>query len=97
MGFTYVARRAGKKQDFIGYLREHADESDLLLVDRQRAPWQTDDRWLAPAFRGRMYSGNLFESERRSIYLGRAAGLAFSAEGDRSARPASFNSSLIHY
>ena len=57
-------------KDVIGYLREHADESDLLLVDRRRAPWQTDDRWLAPAFRGRMYSGNYFLTPNHSAKRG---------------------------
>ena len=66
---TYIWINQNHK-DVIGYLREHAAESDLLLVDRRRAPWQTDDRWLAPAFRGRMYSGNYFLTPNYSAKRG---------------------------
>ena len=66
---TYIWINQNHK-DVIRYLREHADESDLLLVDRRRAPWQTDDRWLAPAFRGRMYSGNYFLTPNYSAKRG---------------------------
>jgi hypothetical protein len=44
----------------IDYLREHASSEDLLLVDHTRPSWETDDRWLAPEYPGRLWCGHFF-------------------------------------
>ena len=39
---------------------ERLREVDVLLVDRTRPGWETDDRWLAPTYPGLLYCGHFF-------------------------------------
>lgn len=42
----------------IDYLRRHASTNDLLVVDHSRRGYNSDDRWLAPDYPGRLYAGH---------------------------------------
>jgi hypothetical protein len=44
----------------IHHLEANAGARDVLLVDRTRMGWATDDRWLAPTYPGRLYCGHFF-------------------------------------
>lgn len=44
----------------VEYLRAHAGPSDVLLFDKRRQDWKTDDLWLAPSYPGVLYVGHFF-------------------------------------
>ncbi len=41
-------------------IRKVGQEDDVLIVDKRPPPWKTDDLWLAPGFRGKLYCGHYF-------------------------------------
>ncbi len=41
-------------------LHRRGSERDVLLVDKTKPGWQTDDRWLFPDFAGKLYCGHFF-------------------------------------
>lgn len=45
-------------QQLVATLREHAAADDVLIVDKTRPPWRTDDLWLTEGFPGRLYAGH---------------------------------------
>ena len=45
-------------QALVRALREHAVDEDILIVDKSRVPWRTDDLWLTSGFPGRLYAGH---------------------------------------
>jgi hypothetical protein len=47
-------------QEMINTLRNQAGKNDLLIVDKSRPPWRTDDLWLFPDYPGKLYCGHFF-------------------------------------
>lgn len=45
-------------QQVVQALRSTAREDDVLIVDKTRPPWQTDDLWLTQGFQGLLYAGH---------------------------------------
>ncbi|HXG45872.1 MAG TPA: hypothetical protein VNJ71_14065 [Gemmatimonadales bacterium] len=45
-------------QELVTALRRQATEHDVLIVDKSRVPWRTDDLWLTQGFPGRLYAGH---------------------------------------
>jgi hypothetical protein len=45
-------------QKLVQALRDNATEDDVLIVDKVRPPWGTDDLWLTSGFSGRLYAGH---------------------------------------
>ncbi|MDH3281876.1 MAG: hypothetical protein OEQ18_12230, partial [Gammaproteobacteria bacterium] len=44
--------------ELIAVLEREATDKDLLMLDKTKPPWLTDDLWLAPTFRGKVYSAH---------------------------------------
>ena len=44
----------------LSYLDEHATPKDILLVNKSKEDWRTDDLWLSPDFSGLLYCGHWF-------------------------------------
>ncbi len=45
-------------QELVAALRRGATENDVLIVDKSRVPWRTDDLWLTQGFPGKLYAGH---------------------------------------
>jgi hypothetical protein len=51
---------SSEHREIIDILVQNAGENDLLLIDKSKAPWKTDDLWLAPEYPGKLYCGHFF-------------------------------------
>ena len=49
-----------ERQKMVELIRNVGQEDDVLIVDKRRKPWKTDDLWLAPGFPGKLYCGHYF-------------------------------------
>ncbi len=73
---------SGKPAPYIWMTPEHVEigqalssrsgTDDVLIVDKENVPWQTDDLWLAPLFRGKLYAGHFaltpgYEQKREEL------------------------------
>jgi hypothetical protein len=47
-------------QEMIHLLHSQAAKNDLLIVDKTKPPWRTDDLWLFPDYPGKLYCGHFF-------------------------------------
>jgi len=50
-------------------LQERSTENDVLLVNKSKQPWETDDLWLGPAFPGKLYCGHFFLTDNYEAKL----------------------------
>jgi hypothetical protein len=44
----------------VDLLQQRAKQNDVLILDKSRDPWRTDDLWLAPQYPGKLYCGHFF-------------------------------------
>jgi hypothetical protein len=47
-------------REIVDFLRPRAQPDDLLMVDKSKPDWMTDDLWLAPEYPGKLYCGHFF-------------------------------------
>jgi hypothetical protein len=51
---------SAEHREMVDLLKRHARENDVLILDKSRDPWRTDDLWLAPQYPGKLYCGHFF-------------------------------------
>jgi len=54
-------------------LAERSTENDVLLVNKSKQPWETDDLWLGPDFPGKLYCGHFFLTKNYEFKRGAVA------------------------
>jgi hypothetical protein len=57
-GLWYHTWTTADHQELLRTLLENATEDDVLIVDKVKRPWRTDDLWLTSGFPGRLYAGH---------------------------------------
>jgi hypothetical protein len=51
---------SAEQHELVDLLKRRAGKDDVLIVDKSKEPWETDDLWLTPEYPGKLYCGNFF-------------------------------------